>query len=49
MAALGRYGRQPYDVMRDMLVTDRRRLYEAVIGLVERENEKGADPTGEDY
>ncbi|MFA6168605.1 MAG: hypothetical protein WC700_18410 [Gemmatimonadaceae bacterium] len=41
IAALGRYGRQPYDVVRGMRVNDRHRLYQAVKKLVEAEAGSG--------
>lgn len=39
VAALGRYGRQPYDVVRAMEVNVRHRLYQAIKKLVEIESE----------
>lgn len=41
IAALGRYGRQPYDVVKAMKVNARHRLYQAVKRLVEAEADNG--------
>jgi hypothetical protein len=41
VAALGRYGRQPYDVVRAMRIDVRHRLYQAVKKLVEAEAGSG--------